>query len=115
MYEFSQFFIAFGAVCGIAVWFLFQKTLSKLVQYLQTNHNQAWVNLDCPNVNSPPYHAITNTKLREYILQKEYADSHDQFVKNMGGLLRQRLFFSLFCLICLMAGLILMLIAVTIK
>ena len=115
MFDFSQFLIAFGAVCGIATWFLFQKTLSKLVQYLQTNHNQVWEFFDHPNVDSPPYSAITNTKLRLYILQKEYAGSSDLFVQNMGGLLRQRLLFSLFCLVFLMTGLIVMMLAIAIK
>jgi hypothetical protein len=115
MYDLSQFLIAFGAVCGIVAWFLFQTTLSKLVPYLQTNHNQAWEDLDHPKVDIPPYSAIKNTKLRQYILQKEYAGSSDLFVKNMGGLLRQRLLFCLFCLACLIVGLILMLIAIAIK
>ena len=115
MYGFSQFLIAFGGACGIAAWFLFQKTLSRLVQHLETNHNQTWKNLDRPNVDSPPHSAITNIKLRQYILQKEYESSSDLFVKNMGGLLRQRLLFSLFCLVCLMAGTVLMFIPAAIK
>ena len=115
MYNFSQFLIAFGAVCGIATWYLCQKTLSKLVQYLQINHNHIWETLDCPHVDSPPYSAMMNTKLRQYILQKKYAGGSDLFVQNMGGLLRQRLLFVLFCLVCLLMGLILMLIAISIK
>lgn len=115
MFDFYQFLIAFGAVCGIATWFLFQTTLSKLVQYLQTNHNQIWEALDSPRVDSPPYSAMTNTKLRQYILQKKYEGNSDLFVENMGGLLRQRLLFVLFCLVCLIMGLILMLIAISIK
>lgn len=115
MFDFSQYLIAFGAVCGIAAWFLFQTTLSKLVQYLQTNHNQIWEALDYPHADSPPYSAMRNTKLRQYILQKRYAGSSDLFVQNMGGLLRQRLLFSLFCLVCLIMGLILMLISISIK
>ena len=115
MFDISQFLIAFGAVCGIAAWFLFQTTLSKFFQYLQTNHNQIMEALDYPHVESPPYSAIMNTKLRHYILQKKYAGSSDLFVQNMGGLLRQRLLFSLFCLVCLIMGLILMLISISIK
>ena len=114
MFDFSQFLIAFGAVCGIAVWFLFQTTLAKFIQYIQTNHNLIWEVLGRPKVNSPPYRAIMNIKLRQYILQKEYAGNTDMFVQNMGALLRQRLLFSFFCLICLVTGLILMVIAIAI-
>jgi len=110
MYAFSQFLIAFGGVCGIAAWFLFHKTLPGLIRHLQGNHNQTWESLGRPNVDSSAYSAIMNSKLRQYILQKKYMSNADLFVTNIGGLLRQRLLFSLFCLICVIVGIIFMLI-----
>ena len=115
MYALSEFLIAFGGICGIAAWFLFHKALSGLIQHLQGSHNQIWVSLGRPKVDSPAYSAILNSKLRQYILEKEYMTSADLFVKNIGGLLRQRLLFSLFCFICLMAGIIFLLIMTAIK
>lgn len=115
MNGFSQFLIAFGGLCGIAAWFLFQKTLYKFIQHLRRNHYQTWEDLGRPDIECPPHHAITNTKLRKYILQEEYASSTDLLVTNMGGLLKQRLLFSLFCLFCLIAGVVLMLITIAIK
>ncbi len=115
MHGFSLFLIAFGGACGIAAWFLFQKTLSRLVQHLQRDHNQTWIDLGRPNVDSPAYSAISNTKLRQYILKKEYVGSTDLFVQDIGGLLRQRLLFCLFCLVCLIVGIVLMLMAITIE
>lgn len=115
MHGFSQFLIAFGVTCGIAAWFLFQKSLSKFVKHLQAEHYQTWQDLSHPDKESPPYNAITNPKLRQYILQKEYEGSSDFYVKSLGGLLRQRLLFSLFCLGCLIVGIFLMLIAFTVK
>lgn len=109
MYALSQFLIAFGVVCGIAAWFLFHKALAGLIQHLQGSHNQVWESLGRPSIDSPAYSAILSSKLRQYILQKEYMTSADLFLKNIGALLRQRLLFSLFCLICLVAGIILML------
>lgn len=115
MHDFSQFLIAFGGTCGIAAWFLLKKTFSKLAQYLQTSHSQTWQYLGRPTVNSPPLSTVTNNKIRHYILNKEYDSSSDMFVKNMGSLIRQRLLFSLFCLACLIAGIILMIITTSIK
>ena len=106
----AQFLMAFGIICGIAAWFLFQKSLSRFMQHLQTDHKQVWEHLGSPEINSPPHTAITNLRLRQYILRKEYMGSADLFVQNMGNLLRQRLLFSFFCLACLLAGIILFLI-----
>lgn len=112
MLDFSQFLIAFGVACGIAAWYLFQNTLTKLIQHIQTSHKHVWSALGHPKVNDPSLRAISNIRLRRYILQKEYAKSPDFFVQNMGELLRQRLIFSLFCIACLIIGITLMLIAI---
>ena len=115
MYGFSQSLTAFGVVCGIAAWFLFQKTASKLIQHLRANHAQIWEDLGRPKSDDPPLNALTNIKFRNYILQKEYRSSSDLFVNNMGALLRQRLLFSLFCLICAIAGVVLILLVTAIN
>ena len=105
-----QFLIAFGVVCGIAAWFLYQKTLSKFILHVQMDHRDLWQNLGSPDINSPPIRSIMNPDLRQYIWQKKYASNVDTFVVNMGNLLRQRLLFCLFCLICVAVGLVLLLV-----
>lgn len=111
MYVFSQYLIAFGAICGIAAWFLFQKSYLILIQHLENNHKHTWEYLDLQNVKSHPHNAIMNAKFRQYIINKKYEEDSDLFVKNMGRLIRQRLLFILLCLFCLISGLVLMLFA----
>jgi hypothetical protein len=111
MYVFSQYLIAFGAICGIAAWFLFQKSFHILIQHLENNHKHTWGYLGLQNVKSHPHNAIMNAKFRQYVINKKYEESSDLFVKNMGRLIRQRLLFILLCLFCLISGLVLMLFA----
>ncbi len=110
MNNLAQFLIAFGAVCGIAAWFLFQKALPGLVQRLQTDHISMWEKIGCPDSKSPAYQAVINAKFRQYILGKEYSFSHDIFVKEIGALLRQRLLFCFFCVVCMSLGVLLSLV-----
>ena len=109
MYAFSQYLIAFGVICGIAGWFLFQKSSLILIQHLENNHKHIWDNLDLQNLYNHPHKAIMNTRYRQYIINKKYEESPDLFVKNMGRLVRQRLLFILLCLFCLISGIVLML------
>lgn len=114
MREISQFLMAFGAICGIAAWFLYQKTLSRLILHLRTDHYALWEALGSPDADSPPHSSMANSKLRRFILRKQYEGNADIFIKNMGSLLRQRLLFSFFCLACLTVGIILFLLSATI-
>ena len=111
MISISQFLIAFGVVCGIAAWFLYQKTLSRFILHIQTDHRELWQQLGSLDRNSPPVRSIMNPDLRQYIWRKKYVDNVDLFVVNMGSLLRQRLLFCLFCLTCLAGGIILLLVS----
>jgi hypothetical protein len=112
MTEVSQFLIGFGVVFGITTWFLLRKTMLMFFEYIQKNHNQLWQSLDSPNINSPHHIVLTNTRLRQYILQKQYATSSDFFLTDIARLIRQRLLFCYFCLICLVMGLFLILFAI---
>lgn len=111
MTEISQFLIGFGVVFGIALLFFMRKTINLFLQHMQRNDHQLWQSLDSPNTDSSHHIAITNQRLRQYILQKKYLLSSDLFLKDMGALLRRRLVFFYFCLGCLLLGLFLSLIA----
>lgn len=107
MNNLAQFLIAFGAVCGVAAWFLFQKALPGLVQRLQIDHTSVWEKIGRPDSKSPAHQAVINAKFRQYILGKEYLFSNDIFVREIGALLRQRLLFCLFCVVCMILGVLL--------
>lgn len=103
--------MAFGGTCGFATWFLYQKSLSKLILHISTNHKDLWANLGNPEENIPAYQSLFNTNLRQFISQKKYESNSDVFIKNQGSLVRQRLLFCIFCLVCLLIGLMLSLLA----
>lgn len=111
MKDFSLFLMAFGTICGLAGWFLYQKSLAKLIQQIKASQNSLWTKLGSPNENILPYKSLLNTNLRQFIFQKKYETNDDVFVINQGSLVRQRLLFCMFCLVCLLLGLMLYLLA----
>ncbi len=111
MKDFSLFLIAFGGGCGLIGWFLYQKSLSKLIQHIRTSHNDLWSNLGSPEDNIVPYRSILNTNLREFIFQKKYETYSDFFINKQGDLVRYRILFCMFCLGCLLLGLVLFLVS----
>ena len=107
MKDFSLFLIAFGGIVGFAGWFLYQKSLARFIQQIKSSHHSLWVKLGSPDENIAAYHSLLNTNLRQYITQQHYKTCDDLFVNNQGNLIRQRLLFILFCLVCLVIGIVL--------
>jgi hypothetical protein len=107
MKENSLLLIAFGASGAFVGWFLFQRSLKRMIEHIKVNHYEIWLNLDCPLGKSPPDPVLGNTKIRKFILKKEYGTYTDLFLKEIGDIVRLRLIFSAFCFICLIAGILL--------
>ena len=105
MKEFYLLLAAFGASGTFISWFLYQRTLSRMIEHIKINHYEIWLNLKCPIGKSPPDPIMSNPQIRKFILNKEYEAYSDLFLKEIGDVVRQRLLFSVFCFICLITGL----------
>ena len=108
LFSITQFLIAFGLICGLAGWFLYQKSLARLIEYIKTNQKDIWEALDSPVVNIDPLSSLQNQKLRQFIFQKQYDSTNDIFVSKLGSVIRQKLLFCFFCLIVFIVGVILL-------
>ena len=104
MQDYSLLLIAFGASGTFVGWFLFQRSLSRMIEHIKINHYEIWLNLDCPIGKSPPDPVLGSPKTRKFILSKEYGTYTDLFLKEIGDIVRLRLIFSIFCFICLVTG-----------
>lgn len=78
-----------------------------MIEHIKLNHYKIWLTLGCPIGKSPPDPFISNPQVRNFILKKEYGSYTDLFLKEIGDVVRQRLFFSVFCLLCLVVGIVL--------
>ena len=107
MQEYSLLLIAFGASGTFVGWFLYQRSLSRMIEHIKLNHYEIWLNLNCPIGKSPPDPILSSAKVRKFILSKEYATYTDLFLKEVGDVVRLRLIFSVFCFICLVFGILL--------
>ena len=107
MQEYSLLLIAFGASGTFVGWFLYQRSLSRMIEHIKLNHYEIWLNLNCPIGKSPPDPILSSAKVRKFILSKEYATYTDLFLKEVGDVVRLRLIFSIFCFICLVFGVLL--------
>ena len=108
MQEYSLLLIAFGA-CGTFVgWFLYQRSLSRMIEHIKLNHYEIWLNLNYPIGKRPPDPILSSSKVRKFILSKEYGAYTDLFLKEVGDVVRLRLIFSAFCFLCLLAGIVLL-------
>ena len=105
----AQFLIAFGVIFGLAGWYLYQKSLAKLIEHLKVNQRTTWEALGSPATNIDPVTSLQSDHLRNYITQQQYQSSEDVFVRKLGNVIRQKLLFCLFCLVCFLLGLILLL------
>ncbi len=108
MQEYSLLLIAFGASGAFVGWFLYQRSLSRMIEHIKLNHYEIWLNLNCPIGKSPPDPVLNNPKVRKFILSKEYETYTDLFLKEVGDIVRLRLIFSIFCFICLIFGILLL-------
>ena len=104
MEEYSSLLIAFGTSGAFIGWFLFQRTLSKMIEHIKVNHYEVWLSLKCPIGKSPPDPIIASPEILKFIFNKEYEAYTDLFLKEIGDVARLRLIFSVFCLICLFIG-----------
>ncbi|MGI9227277.1 MAG: hypothetical protein ACR2PU_00655 [Gammaproteobacteria bacterium] len=107
MKEFYLLLTAFGASGTFIGWFLYQRSLSRMVGHIKVNHYEIWLNLNCPIGKSPPDPILNNLQVRKFIIKKEYGTYTDLFLKEIGDVVRQRLIFSVFCFICLVVGIVL--------
>lgn len=107
MKEYSLLLIGFGASCGFVGWFLYQRSLSRMIEHIKINHYEIWLNLSCPIGKSPPDPFISNPEVRNFIFRKQYLSYTDLFLKEIGDIVRLRLIFSIFCFICLVVGIVL--------
>lgn len=112
MEELSFLLIALGASGIFIGWNLYQRTLSKMIEHIKINHYEIWLNLNCPMGKSPPDPLMSHPQMRKFILNKDYEAYSDLFLKEIGDVVRQRLLFSVFCFICLLAGIVLFMINV---
>ena len=112
MKDFSYLLSAFGGSCGFIVLFLYQRSLSVLMQYMKTNHHNIWLSLNKPDDNKILDSFIGNQKTRKFVINKHYEKYTDVFLNKLGSVLRVRLLFILFCLICLVTGIILFTISI---
>lgn len=107
MEEFSLLLTAFGAGGAYIGWFLYQRSLSRMIEHIKINHYEIWLNLKCPIGKSPPDPFMSYLEVREFVLKKEYETYTDLFLKEIGDVARQRLIFSVFCFMCLILGIVL--------
>ena len=107
MQEYYLLLIAFGASGTFVGWFLYQRSLSRMIEHIKLNHYEIWLNLSCPMGKSPPDRFLSSSKVRKFILSEEYATYTDLFLKEIGDVVRLRLIFSIFCFICLVFGILL--------
>ncbi len=107
MKDISTLIIAFGASGAFLGWFLYQRSLIRMIEHIKVNHYEVWLNLGCPIGKSPPDPFMSYPQVRSFILNKEYDAYTDLFLKEIGDIVRLRLFFSVFCLLCLMIGIVL--------
>lgn len=110
MGEYSLFLTAFGASGTFVGWFLYQRSLARMIEHIKINHYEIWLNLSCPIGKSPPDPFMGTPQVRKFILKREYRSYTDLFLKEIGDVVRLRLIFSIFCFICFMVGVVLLLI-----
>lgn len=111
MKDFYLLLAAFGASGTFISWFLYQRSLSRMIEHIKINHYEIWLNLKCPIGKSPPDPILSYPEVRKFILEKEYGTYTDLFLKEIGDVVRQRLIFSIFCFMCLLVGIVLFIIS----
>jgi len=107
MKDISTLIISIGASGAFLGWFLYQRSLIRMVEHIKVNHYQIWLNLGCPIGKTPPDPFMSYPQVRDFIIKREYGSYTDLFLKEIGEVVRLRLLFSVFCLLCLMIGIVL--------
>jgi hypothetical protein len=110
MKDIAILIISFGATGTFLGWFLYQRSLARMIEHIKLNHYEIWLNLGCLIGKSPPDPFMGNPQLRNFIIKKDYASYTDLFLKEIGDVVKQRLLFSIFCLMCLATGIFLYLV-----
>ena len=110
MKEFSLLLTAFGASGTFVGWVLYQRSLYRMIEHIKVNHYEIWLNLNCPIGKSPPDPILNHPQVRKFIINKVYGTYTDLFLKEIGDVVRLRFIFSVFCLLCLVVGIVLFII-----
>ena len=107
MKDISILIIFFGASGVFLGWFLYQRSLIRMIEHIKVNHYQIWLSLGCPIGKSPPDPFMSYPQVRDFIVKREYGSYTDLFLKEIGEVVRLRMIFCIFCLLCLVIGVVL--------